>query len=218
MLVGRRMRTALITVTPDATLAQARDLLHRHRIRHLPVAEGDHLRGILTDRDIRQASPSSAAGITPDQATAFLAQLRVDQAMVRQPRTVSPYTTIEEAARLMIEHKIGCLPVLEADRLVGIITETDILGVLVDVMGIREPSTRIELALPDQPGALAEVARIIQTHGVTIASLVTMPEEESGVPLVVIRLKTMNPQPILAELAAAGYPPRGGRREPLGSP
>jgi acetoin utilization protein AcuB len=206
------MRTALITVTPDVTLAQARDLLHRHRIRHLPVVEGDHLLGILTDRDIRQVSPSSAAGITPDQATAFLAQIRVDQAMVRQLRTVSPYTTIEEAARLMIEHKIGCLPVLEADRLVGIITDTDILGVLVDVMGIREPSTRIELALPDRPGALAEVARIIQAHGVTIVSLVTMPDEASGVPLVVIRLKTMNPQPILADLAAAGYPHRGGCR------
>ena len=175
MLVGRRMRTALITVTPDLTLAQARDLLHRHRIRHLPVVEGDRLLGILTDRDIRQVSPSSAAGITPDQATAFLSQIRADQAMVRQLRTVSPYTTIEEAARLMIEHKIGCLPVLEADRLVGIITETDILGVLVDVMGIREPSTRIELALPDRPDALAEVARIIQAHGVTIASLITMP-------------------------------------------
>ncbi len=212
MLVGRRMRTALITVTPDVTLAQARDLLHRHRIRHLPVVEGDRLLGLLTDRDIRQVSPSSATDITPDQATAFLAQIRVDQAMVRQLRTVSPYTTIEEAARLMIEHKIGCLPVLEADRLVGIITETDILGVLVDVMGIREPSTRIELALPDRPDALAEVARIIQAHGVTIASLVTMPGEEARVPLVVIRLKTMNPQPILADLTAAGYPPRGGRR------
>jgi len=131
---------------------------------------------------------------------------------VRQVRTVSPYTTIEEAARLMIEHKIGCLPVLEADRLVGILTETDILGVLVDVMGIREPSTRIELALPERPGALAEVTRIIQAHGVTIASIVSLPDEASGVPLVVIRLKTMNPQPVLADLAAAGYPHRGGRR------
>jgi len=212
MLVGRRMRTVLITVPPDATLAQARDLLHRHRIRHLPVVEGDRLLGILTDRDIRQVSPSSAAGISPDQATAFLAQIQAGEAMVRQLRTVSPYTTIEEAARLMIEHKIGCLPVLEDDRLVGILTETDILGVLVDVMGIREPSTRIELALPERPGALAEVTRIIQAHGVTIASIVSLPDEASGVPLVVIRLKTMNPQPVLADLAAAGYPHRGGRR------
>jgi acetoin utilization protein AcuB len=212
MLVGRRMHTTLITVTPDATLAQARDLLHRHRIRHLPVVEGDRLLGILTDRDIRQVSPSSVAGLSPDQATAFLAQIRAGEAMVRQVRTVSPFTTIEEAARLMIEHKIGCLPVLEAGRLVGILTETDILGVLVDVMGIREPSTRIELALPDRAGALAEVTRIIQAHGVTIASIVSLPDEESGAPLVVIRLKTMNPQPILADLAGAGYPHRGGRR------
>ncbi len=113
MLVGRRMRTSLITLTKDATLAQARELLHAHRIRHLPIVEGNRLLGILTDRDIRQASPSSAAGISPDQTEAFLAQIPVSEAMVSNVRTVSPYTTVEEAARLMIEHKIGCLPVTE---------------------------------------------------------------------------------------------------------
>jgi acetoin utilization protein AcuB len=205
MLVGRRMRTSLITVTKEATLGQARELLHSHRIRHLPVMEGDRLVGILTDRDIRQASPSSTAGISPDRTAAFLAQIPVTEAMVRDVRTVSPYTTIEEASRLMIEHKIRCLPVTEADRLVGIITETDILGVLVDVMGIREPSTRFELTLPDRPGALAEVTRIIKTHEVNISSIVTMPHWEAGKRLAVIRLKTMNPQPILKDLAAAGF-------------
>lgn len=205
MLVGRRMRTSLITVTKEATLGQARELLHSHRIRHLPVMEGDRLVGILTDRDIRQASPSSTAGISPDRTAAFLAQIPVTEAMVRDVRTVSPYTTIEEASRLMIEHKIGCLPVTEADRLVGIITETDILGVLVEVMGIREPSTRFELTIPDRPGALAEVTRIIKTHEVNISSIVTMPHWEAGKRLAVIRLKTMNPQPILKDLAAAGF-------------
>lgn len=205
MLVGRRMRTSLVTLTKDATLAQAGQLLHTHRIRHLPIVEGDRLLGILTDRDIRQASPSSAAGISSDRTAAFLAQIPVTEAMVRDVRTVSPYTTIEEAARLMIEHKIGCLPVTEADRLVGIITETDILGVLVDVMGIREPSTRIELTLPDRPGALADVTGIIKTHGVNISSVVTMPHWEAGKRLAIIRLKTMNPQPILKDLAAGGF-------------
>ncbi len=205
MLVGRRMRTSLITVTKDETLARARELLHSHRIRHLPVVEGDRLLGILTDRDIREVSPSSAAGISQDQAAAFLAQIPVCHAMVTEVHTVSPYTTIEEAARLMIERKIGCLPVTETDRLVGIITETDILGVLVDVMGIREPSVRIEITLPDRPGALAEVTRIISTHQVNISSTVTMPHWESGKRLAIIRLKTINPQPILKDLAAAGF-------------
>ena len=205
MLVGRRMRTSLITLPKDATLAQARELLHTHRIRHLPIVEGDRLLGILTDRDIRQASPSSAAGISTDQTAAFLAQIPAIQAMIKDVRTVSPYTTIEEAARLMLEHKIGCLPVTEADRLVGIITETDILGVFVDVMGIREPSARMEIVLPDQPGALAEITRIIQTHGVSISSIVTMAHSEAGKRLAIIRLKTMNPQPILQDLANAGF-------------
>jgi acetoin utilization protein AcuB len=205
MLVGRRMRTSLVTVNKDATLGQARELLHSHRIRHLPVMEGDRLLGILTDRDIRQAAPSSAAGFNPDQVAAFLSQIPVTEAMVRNVRTVSPYTTIEEAAKLMIEHKIGCLPVTEADRLVGIITETDILGVLADVMGIREPSARIELTLPDRPGALADITRIIKTHEVNISSIVTLPHWEQGKRLAIIRLKTMNPQPILKDLAAAGF-------------
>lgn len=205
MLVGRRMRTSLITVTKEATLARARELLHSHRIRHLPVVEGDQLIGILTDRDIRETAPSRTAGLSPERLAAFLAQVAVSEAMVREVITVSPYTTIEEAARLMIEHKIGCLPVTEADRLVGIITETDVLGVLVDVMGIREPSTRIELTLPDRPGALAEVTRIIKRHEVNICSTVTMPHWEAGKRLAIIRLKTMNPQPILKELAAAGF-------------
>jgi acetoin utilization protein AcuB len=212
MLVGRRMRTSLITLPKDATLAQARELLHTHRIRHLPIVEGDRLLGILTDRDIRQASPSSAAGIGTDQTAAFLAQIPAIQAMIKDVRTVSPYTTIEEAARLMIEHKIGCLPVTEAGRLVGIITETDILGVFVDVMGIREPSARMEITLPDQPDALAEITRIIKTHGVSISSIVTMPHWEAGKRLAIIRLKTMNPQPILQDLANAGFqqPPLKG--------
>ncbi len=205
MLVGRRMRTSLITVSKDETLARARELLHSHRIRHLPVVEGDRLLGILTDRDIREVSPSSAAGISPDRTAAFLAQIRVCEAMVGEVHTVSPYTTIEEAARLMIERKIGCLPVTEAECLVGIITETDILGVLVDVMGIREPSTRIELTLPDRPGALAEITRIIAGHGANISSTVTMPHWEAGKRLAIIRIKTINPQPILKDLAAAGF-------------
>jgi acetoin utilization protein AcuB len=205
MLVGRRMRRSLITVTKETTLVKARELLHAHRIRHLPVVEGDRLLGILTDRDIREASPSRAAGFSSDQTAAFLFTVPVCEVMVTDVRTVSPYTTVEEAARLMIEHKIGCLPVTEGDRLVGIITETDILGVLVDVMGIREPSTRIELTLPDRPGALADVTRIIKTHGVNISSVVTMPHWEAGKRLAIIRLKTMNPKPILKDLAAEGY-------------
>src|SRR5574342_941558 len=207
MLVGRRMRTSLVTVNKAATLSQARELLHSHRIRHLPVMEGDRLLGILTDRDIRQAAPSSAAGFNPDQIAAFLSQIPVTEAMVRNVRTVSPFTTIEEAAKLMIEHKIGCLPVTEANRLVGIITETDILGVLVDVMGISEPSTRIELMLPDRPGALADAAQVIKAHQVNISSIVTMSHEERGRRLAIIRLKTMNPKPILKDLAAAGFEP-----------
>lgn len=206
MLVGRRMKREPVTITRTESLAEARRRLDRHRIRHLPVVEADRVVGILTDRDIRQAAPSSLAAVAPAAAETFLERIRVEEAMARTVRTVSPFTPIEEAARLMQDNKIGCLPVTEGDRLVGIITETDILGVLVEVMGVREPSSRLELVLPDRPGVLADVTRIIKDRQVNITSVLTLPGPEAAKRTVIIRIKTMNPEPVRKDLEQAGYP------------
>ena len=123
MLVKERMSQGLVTVTPDATLAQARALLDQHRIRHLLVLEGGKLAGIITDRDIRSAA-----------SAASLEQVRVSRAMTRNVITVTPETHIQDAAKLLLTHRIGGLPVLKQGELHGIITETDLLNALVEVM------------------------------------------------------------------------------------
>lgn len=122
MLVKEKMNPRLITIHPEASLAEARVLLDQHRIRHLPVVEGGKLVGIITDRDIR-----SAAATAP-------AQVKVGDAMTKHVFTVAPETPVQEAAKLMVTHRIGGLPVMKEGVLQGIITETDLLQAFVEIV------------------------------------------------------------------------------------
>jgi CBS domain-containing protein len=117
------MSPRFITIDPDASLAEARVLLDQHRIRHLPVVEDGNPVGIITDRDIRSAAPASSLG-----------QVKVGEIMTRNLITVTPGTQVQEAAKLMVTHRIGGLPVQREGKLVGIITETDLLNALVEIM------------------------------------------------------------------------------------
>ncbi len=136
LLVGERMRRDPLTISPDATLAEAKSLLSQQRIRHLPVVEGGALRGIITDRDIRQASFPGPPGRPAPETEALLGLIKVSEAMNRNVIATSPEASIGEAAKLLLSHKIGGLPVLEGDRLVGIITETDLLEALIEIVGV----------------------------------------------------------------------------------
>ena len=123
MLVKERMSPRFITIGPGASLAEARALLDQHRIRHLPVVEKGNPVGIITDRDIRSAASASSLG-----------QVKVGEAMTKNLIMVTPDTRVQEAAKLMVTHRIGGLPVQRDGRLVGIITETDLLNALVEIM------------------------------------------------------------------------------------
>jgi len=123
MFVKERMSPRFITIGPDASLAEARSLLDQHRIRHLPVVEDGNPVGIITDRDIRSAAPASSLG-----------QVKVGEAMTKNLIMVTPDTQVQEAAKLMVTHRIGGLPVQKEGKLVGIITETDLLNALVETM------------------------------------------------------------------------------------
>lgn len=135
MLVKEMMSRRLIAIHPDASLVEARALLDQYRIRHLPVVEGGKLVGILTDRDIRSAAASS------------LERVQVADAMVSPVITVLPETPVQEAAKLMLAHRIGGLPVLQGGELQGIVTETDLLKAFVVLM---ETAT-LERIAPDYP-------------------------------------------------------------------
>lgn len=122
-----------ITVNPDLSVIDARALMTRERIRHLLVTRGEHLVGIITDRDIRLNLPSPATSLSVWELNYLLARLTVGEVMTRAVITVDPDRDAREAARLMLDHKIGALPVLDAGRLVGILTETDVLRAFVGV-------------------------------------------------------------------------------------
>ncbi|MBI4242083.1 MAG: CBS domain-containing protein [Candidatus Rokubacteria bacterium] len=137
MRVREWMSPHLITAAPTTPVAEAREVMRRKRIRHLVVMEGEHLAGIITDRDIRLNLPSPASSLSVWEVNYLLAKLTVGRAMSRSVITIDPDRPIAEAVDLMLEHKIGALPVTEGTRVVGIITETDLLRAFARMLGTR---------------------------------------------------------------------------------
>ena len=125
------MNRTLVTVDTHASLRQAQRILDRRNIRHLFVMDGKRLVGIVTDRDLRKAAPSSKSPLTTSAREEFMDELKVVEVMSRKLIEASPSTTVREAAKVMVREKIGCLPVVDDKTLVGIVTETDLLKILV---------------------------------------------------------------------------------------
>ena len=132
MMIRELMTGGLITVRPETSVQQARDLLAKERIRHLPVTgPGGVLAGIVTDRDIRLNLPSRATSLSAQEISHLLSRLTVGEIMTRSVVTIGPDRPVREGAQLMLDHKIGALPVLDDGRLIGIITETDLVRAFV---------------------------------------------------------------------------------------
>lgn len=207
MLVEKRMKPHPITVSPKDSFRHAMSLIRQKGIRHLPVVEGNRLVGIVTDRDLRQASPSPATSLEIHELHYLLEKVRIHEIMTQKVYTVTPETAIEEAARLMLQHKIGGLPVLKDGALIGIITETDILTAFVEVMGIRQEQTRLELVLEDRSGAFLDVCRIIQEQGGDIVSVVTATATHGGEQkkVLIFRLEGVEVEPLVQSLKQRGH-------------
>ena len=209
MLVAEAMTPGPVTVAPEATVAAARSAMRRGRFRHLPVVAGAELVGVVAAGDL-QAWPGA-----PLEAAESLADRPVTEVMSTEPVTVWPDEPVEVAARLLVEHAIGCLPVVADEGLVGILTESDLFGVLLRLLGGGEPSSRITLVLPDVPGALGRAMTVVGELGVNLLTVVTEPGPEPGTRGVVLRAGTINAAPVVAALVAAGFPATGpGRPEP----
>lgn len=156
MQVASWMSSPVHTVTPATTAAEAAALLWRHRIHHLPVMEGDRVVGVVTDRDLR--------GVEGDT--------RVSAIMSRPVVVVSPRTAIDKAARLLFARKIGCLPVIEDGRLIGILTQTDAVSALVDVVRLQVGGRAAEVVVAYRPEAMALAHHAIRPLGIEVARLV----------------------------------------------
>ena len=198
MLIQDVMHSPVVTVGPGATLFEAYGLMLEKRIRHLPVVEGKLL-GVITDRDIHRAtSPFSLDGPrSPDTP--------ISEVMVHPALTADPQDPIEEAARLMRNRRIGCLPVMGLDDAApsGIVTATDLFEVLLKLTGVEKPSGRLEVTLQDRPGELARLTGFLAERHINIHSLLTYPDQ--GQVRSILRLGTLETRKLADALRSMDY-------------
>jgi len=209
MLVGDIMRTDVVTVPPGASLADALRVTRQRGIRHLPVVDNGALVGIVSDRDLKRALPPLEG--TMAAVIGEMAALPVERVMTRAVITTGPTVSVEEAGRVMVSEKISALPVTEAGRLVGIVTETDVVTLLVRALGVAEPSSRLEVVFKPDASALAEIVRSVEEAGVAITSIVTLATDPRS-RLALLRVATIDPRRAVAALEARGYEVRGAHR------
>jgi acetoin utilization protein AcuB len=179
MYIGRIMRTDLITASPTTSLAQAQELTDKHAIDHLLVIDDKKkLAGIISDRDLKRYWASPATSLSTHELSYLLEKVTVGMVMIKTVVTVSPSTTIERAAYIMQQHRIGALPVMEDDELVGIITSTDVMAVLLEAIGISDESVRLGVFVRDKIGQLRKVTGVLESAGINILSLLCWPEKK----------------------------------------
>lgn len=206
MYVGSIMRTHLITVSPETSLSDAMKILKEKKISHLLVVDGKgKLVGIVSDRDVKQNWASPATTLSTHELNYLLAKITVGMIMIRNLVVVSPQTTIERAALNMQENRINCLPVMDGDKLVGIITSTDVMGVLLTAIGIDKESTRFTVLVADRVGAMAEITRILKDNDINIRSMFAWPDPQyPGVYQLVMRVPQRDGSKAIQSLTAAG--------------
>jgi acetoin utilization protein AcuB len=202
MLVKDIMQTQVVSATPETRVADLLRVLQRRGIRHLPVMDGGKLAGLVSDRDIKQAMTSAALSTEGADRERLLERLTAGQIMTRSVVTIGPMFGVEDAARIMVTRKISALPVIEAERVVGIVTETDLLALFVRAMGVLEPSSRVEVVLGDSE-TLGAAVQAVEAAGVRVTSVMTL-QDPDGKREVVLRLATIDPRPAVARLHAAG--------------
>jgi acetoin utilization protein AcuB len=205
MLVRSRMTADVYTASPTTTIAEALTITRTHRIRHLPVLENQDLVGLVTDRDLRLAMPPIWAE-QRDELHSALHQRRVGEFMLRSIITTTPTTPIEDAARLLYGHRIGCLPVLEDGLLMGILTETDVMRAFVELFGHGEASSRMEIRMQNKPGELARVVRLIGIDfKINITGMVVPPLLGTTDSVAIMQVQTLDPRPLIDQLRKLGY-------------
>ena len=172
MLVQERMTQNPITVSPDMPVPHALRLMREKKVRRFPVVDSHGaLVGIVSDKDLLHASPSPATTLSMWEIPDLLSRIHISHVMSPNVITVSADTPLEEAARLMADKKVGGLPVMEGERLVGIITETDLFKALLEMLGGRRPGVRVAVAVPAIKGVLSRVTTAIFEVGGNIVGL-----------------------------------------------
>ncbi len=193
MQVKNWMVKKVISIPPHCPLVDAMTLMRQYSIRHLPVVEDKTLLGLISESDLRQCLISSS----------LMEEMRLDQIMIKNPVTISPNESLEEAARLIYRYKIGGLPVVDRGKLVGILTTPDILTAFIQLMGVLESSSRLDIQLAARPKAFEEASGVIQKKGGEIISVGMMGKGTKKTYL--FRLKRVPLEPIIQALEKNGH-------------
>lgn len=203
MLIEEIMNTDVITLMPNATIAEALTLLQKHRIRHIPIIDDDRqVIGIVSDRDVRDASPSTFLKHSDEK----ILQNEIKTIMSHPVITVHPLDFVEEVAGIFYDEEFACVPVVSDYKLVGMVTEKDMLYTLIHVTGTNVQSSHIEVKVPHKPGILPEVASVFGKRKTNITSVLVYPyKNDPNYKVLVFRIQTMNPMPVINDLRAAGY-------------
>ena len=180
MLVGERMSSPVITVQPDLPIQDALKLMYQEHVRRFPVVnKRGKLVGIVSERDLLHASPSDATSLSIWEINYLLSKIIVEDIMTLEVITITEYTPLEDAACIMADNKIGGLPILRNSDLVGIITETDLFKVFLELLGAREPGFRVAALVPNIPDELAKLTKSVFDIGGNILALGTFLGETS---------------------------------------
>lgn len=202
MLVKDRMTKHPLTIRADASISQTHRYMQEQGIRHLPVVDkSGRMIGLVAEDDLLKAEPSSATSLSVWEIHSLLDRITVSQAMVRDVITTTEDVPIEEAAHLLLEHKIGCLPVMRDEKLVGIITESDLFRTFMELFSARQKGLRITLEVPDREGELAKVAQAIADQGGYIAACGTFMAQEPTKWGVVLKVRNVDREVLIDSLS-----------------
>ena len=200
MLVKDWMSRDPITITDDTSMMKAIHLMKQNRFRRLPVLQEGRLVGIVSDRDLKEASPSKATTLDVHELYYLLAELQVKDIMSRDPVTVSPEDTVEHAAQIMLENTISGLPVVtDQGDVVGILTQSDVFRAFMHITGILQGGVQFALRLEDRPGLIKEVVDLLRSRGARFVSLLTSyTSAQEGYRDIYLRVKNLSPEAIEA--------------------
>jgi acetoin utilization protein AcuB len=204
MFVKNFMTKNPITVSRKDSITVTANVMKKHKLKRLPVMDNEQLVGIITEKDVAKALPSPATTLSKYEINYLADKITVADVMTTTVITVTPETTVEEATMIMHEKDIGCLPVLDNGRLVGIVTETNIYDALTKLFGLDRPGLRVTVQVKDRIGVIADISTLIKNLNLTIISLATYATGADTAALV-FRIAVDKPEPVIETLTANGY-------------
>jgi acetoin utilization protein AcuB len=204
MYVKNRMTANPYTIEADAPINEVIELMRDKNLKRVPVVRGDRVVGMLTNTDIQKVSPTKATTLSIYELNYLLSKTKVSDAMSKEVISIGPDGLLEEAALLMRDNRVGTLAVVQDGKLVGIITESDIFDSFIDLLGFRNPGSRIAVDAADVPGALATIGQIFNSQNANITHIVAY-RGSGGRSDVVIRTNAINTEEIEKKLEESGY-------------